>query len=167
MKNFFTKILLVSLAAVFCGVFAGCNPKEEVKQFNVSFKGFGPGYITLMATVPSTTTIAYTVAEVELPTLKPEILNMTGTKATIYQDGEIQLLDYPIEANKKYYVYLVGLLGETFSEMYTFQFETGEFTFDQLATVIGVAPDGYKMHIKVPPTVKKSEEGKPGSRAIR
>lgn len=167
MKRIFTKTLFAAFVAVFAGLLTGCNPKEEVKQFSVDFKNAGPGYITLMATVPSTTTVAYTVSEVELPTLKPEILNMTGTKVTFYKDGEQQLLDYPIDENKQYYVYLVGILGEDFSKMYTFQFSTGEFVFDQLATVVGVMPDGYKMHIKVPSTVKKSEEGKPGSRAIR
>ena len=167
MKRIFTKTLFVAFVAVFAGLLTGCNPKEEVKQFSVEFKNAGPGYISLMATVPSATTVAYTVSEVELPTLKPEILNMTGTKATFYKDGEQQLLDYPIEENTQYYVYLVGVLGENFSKMYSFQFTTGEFVFDQLATVVGVAPDGYKMRITVPPTVKKSEEGQPGSHAIR
>lgn len=167
MKNFFTKILLVSLAAVFCGVFAGCNPKEEVKQFNVSFKNAGPGYASVMATVPAPTTVSYVISENPQPMLTATILNMTGTKATFYTDGEQQLLDYEIEANKTYYLYLVGLLGESFSQMYTFEFETGDFVFDQLATVVGVTPDGFKMHLKMPSTVVKADYGKPGSRGIR
>ena len=96
MKRIFTKTLFVALVAVFAGLLTGCNPKEEVKQFSVSFMKAGPGYIDLNVTVPSATTVAYTVSEFELPTLKPEILNMTGTKTVFYSDGVQQLLDYPI-----------------------------------------------------------------------
>lgn len=167
MKHFFSKILFVALVAVFGTALTGCNPEPEMKQFSVSFQGYGPGYITCHVTLPSPTTVAYTVSEEPLTWLTPTNLNMMGTRTTFYTEGVHQLLDFPVEENKKYHVYLVGLLGEKFSKMYEYEFETGEFEFSQLATVIGVAPDGYKMHIKVPPTVKKSEEGKPGSRAIR
>lgn len=172
MKNIFKKILFVALVAVLGGAFTGCNKKEEMKKFSVSFKGFGPGYVSLYATVPAPTTVAYTISEspiVDLPGMpwNATTLNLTGVKTTFYSDGEHQLLDFPIEENKKYYVYLVGILGESFSEMYTYEFETGKFEFNQLATVIAVAPDGYKMHIKVPESVKKSKHGEPGSRAIR
>lgn len=172
MKNIFKKILFVALVAVLGGALTGCNRKEEMKQFSVSFKGFGPGYVSLYATVPTPTTVAYTISEepiVDLPGMpwNATTLNLTGQKTTFYADGEQQLLDFPIEENKKYYVYLVGLLGEDFSKMYTYEFETGKFEFTQLATVIAVAPDGYKVHIKVPETVKASRHGEPGSRAIR
>ena len=167
MKNLFSKILYLTLAVMISGVFAGCDPEPGVKPFSVAFKGFGPGYVSLDVTVPSPTTVSYTISEFELPTLNETMLNMTGTKVTFYTDGEQQLLDYPIEENKTYYVYLVGLLGEQFSKMYTFQFETGTFEFGQLATVIGVSPDGYKMHLKMPSTVVSANHGKEGSRAIR
>ena len=172
MKNFFSKILLASLIMAFVGILAGCNPEPEKKQFSVSLKGYGPGYVSLMVTVPSPTTVAYTVSEYPLDNI-PNVpwnettLKLTGTTTTFYTDGEQQLLDYEIKENTKYYVYLVGVFGEKLSKMYRFEFETGTFTFNQLATVVGVSPDGYKMHIKVPESVKKSTPGQPGSRAIR
>jgi large subunit ribosomal protein L4 len=86
---------------------------------------------------------------------------------TFYSDGPQQLLDYPVEENKKYYVYLVATLGNEYSQVYTYEFETEEFTFSQLATVVGVTPDGYKMFVKVPQSVKTSQHGAPGSKAIR
>lgn len=167
MKKFFSKICLVVVSALFLGLLAGCNPKLEVKQFSVSFKGYGPGYVSVMVTQPNPTTVAYMVSENPIPNMNPTLLNVMGTQTTLYSEGEQQLLDYPVEANTKYYVYLVGLLGDDFSQLYEYEFETGEFVFNQLATIIGVNPDGYKVHIKVPESVKTSEHGKSGSRAIR
>ena len=143
MKNLLNKILLVALVAVLGGVLSGCNPEPEMKQFSVSFKGYGPGYVSVMVTQPNPTTVAYVVSETPISTMNPTLLNVMGTQTTFYTEGEQQLLDFPVEANTKYYVYLVGLLGENFSKMYEYEFETGEFVFDQLATVIGVSPDGY------------------------
>ena len=169
MKRIFTKTLFVALVAVFAGLLTGCNPKEQVKQFSVSFMQAGPGYINLNVTVPYATTVAYTVSEVELPTLKPEMLSMegVGTRTVFYSDGVQQLLDYPIEENKHYYLYLVGLLGESFSELYKFEFETSEFVFNELATVVGLLPDGYKLHLKMPSSVTSKGYGVAGSTAIR
>ena len=167
MKNIFTKILLAAFVTVFAGIITGCEPEPQIKQFSVSLKGYGPGYVELNVTVPYPVTVSYIVSTKPKSNMTETVLNMTGTKTTFYNDGVHQLLDYEIAENTKYYVYLVGVLGDKFSKMYTFEFETGEFVFDQLATVIGVAPDGYKMHIKVPESVKKSQHGQPGSRAIR
>ena len=167
MKNLFSKIVCVVASVVFLGLLTGCNPEPEMKQFSVAFKGYGPGYVSVVVTQPNPTTVAYTVSKVPITNMNPTMLNMMGTQTTFYSEGEQQLLDYPVEANTKYYVYLVGLLGESFSKMYEYEFETGEFVFDQLATVIGVTPDGYKMHIKVPESVKTTKHGEPGSRAIR
>ena len=167
MKNLINKILLVALVTVLGGALAGCVPEQGVKKFSVSYNGFGPGYASLMVTVPSPTTISYVITEEPYVGISPQILNLVGTKNVIYKDGEHQLLDYEIVENTKYYVYLVGLLGETFSELYTFEFETGEFVFDQIATVVGVLPDGYKMHLSMPSSVTEKPHATPGSRAIR
>ena len=167
MKNLLNKILLVAMSVVLLGALTGCDPKQEVKPFTVSFKGFGPGYAAVNVTLPSPTTVSYLITEEEDPTLDEMMLNILGEKVTFYTDGEQQLLDFPVEENTKYYLYLVGIFGEDFSKMYTFEFETGNFEFNQLATVVGVMPDGYKMQIKVPESVRRSEFGKPGSTAIR
>ena len=167
MKNLFNKIICTVASIAFLGLLTGCNPEPEIKQFSVAFKGYGPGYVSVMVTQPNTTTVAYHISETPIPNMNATMLNMMGTQTTFYSEGEQQLLDYPVEANTKYYVYLVGLLGENFSKVYEYEFETGEFVFDQLATVVGVTPDGYKMHIKVPESVKASPATGAGSRAIR
>ena len=162
------KILLVALVAVIGLVQTGCAPEPVAKKFSLQFTGYGPGYVSVNVTVPSATTVAYMVSEEPLPELDAELLYVqTETYATFYTDGPQQLLDYPIEENTKYYVYLTAVLGDNFSQLYTYEFETGEFTFNQMATVVGVGSDGYKMYIKVPASVKNSVPGTPGSRAIR
>ena len=164
----FTKSLLVALVAVIGVVLTGCNPEPEAKKFSLQFTGYGPGYVSVNVTVPGATTVAYMVSEEPLPEMDAELLYVqTETYTTFYTDGPQQLLDYPIEENTKYYVYLTAVLGDSFSQLYTYEFETEEFTFNQMATVVGVAPDGYKMYIQVPPSVKNSVPGTPGSRAIR
>ena len=147
MKNLFNKIVCTVASALFLGLLTGCNPEPEMKQFSVTFKGYGPGYVSVQVTQPNATTVAYTVSENPIPNMNATMLNMMGTQTTFYSEGEQQLLDYPVEANTRYYVYLVGLLGENFSKVYEYEFETGEFEFDQLATVIGVAPDGSWSHL--------------------
>lgn len=169
MKNLLNKILLVALVAVFGGALAGCNPEQKVKPFSVTFKGYGPGYVSCYVTLPNPVTVSYIVDEIPREDIEEDenILLFDGTQTTFYTEGEQQLLDFPIEENKKYYVYLMGHLGDNFSKMYKYEFETGEFEFSQLATVIGVMPDGYKMQIKVPESVRNSVPGTPGSKAIR
>ena len=163
-----SKILLGALAALFAVVLTGCNPEPEAKKFSLQFTGFGPGYVSVNVTVPGATTVAYMVSDEPLPDMDAELLYVqTETYMTFYTDGPHQLLDYPIEENSKYYVYLTALLGDDFSQLYTYEFETEEFTFNQMATVVGVAPDGYKMFLQVPKSVKNSQHGEPGSRAIR
>ena len=171
MKNFFNKILLVALVAVLGGALSGCNPEQEIKPFSLTFKGFGPGYVSCYVTLPHPVTASYVVDDIPREDIEEDpymlLLEGNGTKTTFYTEGVQQLLDFPVEENKKYYVYLVGLLENGPSKLYKYEFETGEFEFSQLATVIGVMPDGYKMHIKVPESVKSTEPGTPGSRAIR
>lgn len=175
MKRIFSKNAFWGLLVLFFAALTSCNPEQEVKQFSIAFKGAGPGYVTLMATVPTPTTVSYILSEtprtglpIEALNLTDVVLNLTGNKCTFYSDGEQQLLDYDVKENTKYYLYLVAQLpGNVLSSMYIFEFETGDFVFDQLATVVGVSPDGYKMQITVPESVKSTEYGKPGSRAIR
>ena len=169
MKNLFNKIILAVASVAFLGLLTGCNPEIETKPFSVTFTGFGPGYVSCVATVPSPTQVFYLVSDEPIPYMEPEqlILDGFGAQTTFYTDGEQQLLDFPVEEEQHYYVYLTARLGNKLSKMYEYDFETGTFEFNQLATVVAVAPDGYKMFIKVPPSVKKSEEGQKGSRAIR
>ena len=172
------KILLGALVAVIGVVLTGCNTEPEAKKFSLQFTGYGPGYVSANVTVPGATTVAYLVVSEQEDSVmsvinnaainKATMINLMGTETIFYTDGEHQLLDFSVEANTHYYVYLVARLGENkLSELYTYEFETGDFVFDQYATILGVAPDGYKVRITVPPSVKNSVPGTPGSRAIR
>ena len=178
MKNLINKILLVALVTVLGGALAGCNPELQKKEFSVAFKDFGPGYVSLNVTVPYPMTAPYVIVPEEkaieegLQMLDEEMLKtvvlMSETRAQFYRDGVQQLLDYEIEENKHYFVYLVGVLGEgQTTKLYTFEFDSGTFTFDQLATTIAVLPDGFKMFLKMPKSVNAAQYGQPGSRAIR
>jgi len=168
MKNRINEILLWGLAALTGVVFAACNPDAGKKEFSVTFKEAGPGYITMMATVPQTTTVHYYLSKVQADGLNADMLVKNGEAEVFYRDGEQQLLGYEIAENTKYWLYLVASLANNQrSEMYTFEFSTGEFNFDQLATIVGVLPDGYKVHLKMPDSVKGSVDGAPNSTAIR
>ena len=96
MKNLLNKILFVALVAVLGVVLAGCNPEQEMKQFSVSFKGYGPGYVSVMVTQPNPTTVAYIVTEEPILNMNTTLLNVMGTQTTFYGEGEQQLLDFPI-----------------------------------------------------------------------
>lgn len=172
------KILLVAFVAVFGVALAGCNPEPPVKQFSVAFKDFGPGYVSLNVTVPHPMTVRYLILSEEKmqeegfdmidENLLKTTISMSGVKTQFYKDGVQQLLDYDLEENTHYYVYLVGILGEgQTSGLYTFEFDSGTFTFNNLATTVAVLPDGFKMHLQMPPTVNAADYGKAGARGIR
>lgn len=165
--NFIKFCSLWTLAVVLvCGILTGCNP-ESKKSFSVAFKGAGPGYVNLQATVPSPTEVSYVIQEEPMATLNASLIYMLGTKMTFNSDGVQQLLA-EIKENTRYYLYLVARISATsYSEVYSFEFTTESFSFSDLCTVVAVMNDGYKMHITVPESVKASKPGTPGSRAIR
>ena len=150
---------------VICGIVSSCEPK--IDEFSVALKESGPGYVTVMATVPTPTEVAYIVDDEPLANLNASLIYMTGTKTMFNSDGEQQLLA-EIEENTKYYLYLVARLSASaYSEVYSFEFNSGSFKFDELCSVVAVMDDGYKMRITVPESVKNSTPGTPGSKAIR
>lgn len=167
MRKLLFKTPLLAILAAVCCLFTGCNEELETKAFDVTFKEAGPGYITLIATVPSATQVAYMCETSPRRMENPSIIFMSGSRTTFSADGEQQIMA-DIKSNTKYYLYLVARLSASeYSKIYTFEFETGDFTFKDLATVVAVNYDGYKMHISVPESVKNSVHGTPGSRAIR
>jgi hypothetical protein len=167
MKSSLIKTTLIALLVAVSGLFSACTEPETLAQFDVTFKEAGPGSITLIATVPGATQVAYMCETTPRRMENPSIIFMSGTKTTFAASGEQQIMA-DIKANTKYYLYLVARLSASeFSKIYTFEFETNEFSFQDLATVVAVNYDGYKMHISVPESVKNSVPGTPGSRAIR
>lgn len=167
MKNSFIRILLYSLLLMISCVFTSCEEEVPTANFNVSFKEAGPGYITLMVTVPGATQVAYMCETSPRRMENPSIIFMSGTRTTFSASGEQQIMA-DIKANTKYYLYLVARLNASeYSKIFTIEFETSDFTFSDLATVVAVSYDGYKMHLTMPESVKSTAYGEPGSRAIR
>ncbi len=175
MKKIFSKILIMALVAVYGGVLTGCNPEQEMKPFKVDFKEAGPGYVALMAQVPYATKVYYAIRNTPAPMLTAELLAKSAeverTYDYFYADGVHRLSGggVDIEENGHYYMYLVAKLKDGLSDLYSWEFETGEFQFDQLATILGVLPDGYVVHLKMPESVKPLSAGadSTGSTAIR
>ena len=159
------RVLGAFVLALVCGIVSSC---ELNKQFSVVLKGAGPGYVVVDATVPSPTEVAYLIdKEPFSDAMTANLVFMTGTKTMFNASGEQQLLA-EIEQNTTYYVCLVGRLSATtYSQVFNFSFNSGTFSFNDLCSVVAVMNDGYKMHITVPESVKKSTPGTKGSRAIR
>ena len=156
------------MVALMCGIFTGCKQMEE---FSVNFKSVNAGYVVLDATVPTPTEVAYLCQKEEL---LPEdcvasfiFMDDAAVKTTFTKSGEQKLIA-DLEENTEYHLYLVARLSATeFSQVYSFTFSTGSFQFDQLATVVATLPQGFKMRITVPESVRKSTPGTAGSKAIR
>ena len=164
LKNFRASAALV--LALVCGIVSSCDLTNK-KDFSVVLHEVGPGYVSVMATVPAPTEVAYIIDSEPLGLTDASLIFMTGTKVTFNSDGEQQLLA-DIKENTKYYLYLVARLSASaYSQVYTFEFESEEFKYDELCSVVAVMTNGYKMRITVPESVKRGTPGQPGSRAIR
>jgi hypothetical protein len=59
MKSSLIKTTLIALLVAVSGLFSACTEPETLAQFDVTFKEAGPGSITLIATVPGATQVAY------------------------------------------------------------------------------------------------------------
>ena len=149
LKNF--RVSFAVIMAVVCGIVSSCNQKDV---FSVAYQSAGPGYVTVMATVPTPTEVAYIIDKEPLAIVDASLIYMTGSKMMFNADGEQQLLA-EIEENTDYYVYLVARLSASaYSQVYSFEFNSGTFTFNELCSVVAVMNDGYKMRITVPESVK-------------
>ena len=56
----------VMVVALICGIVSSCQ--QDV--FSVAFKSAGPGYVTVMATVPTPTEVAYVIDKEPLATAR-------------------------------------------------------------------------------------------------
>jgi hypothetical protein len=113
-----------------------------------------------MATVPRATEVYYHLSENPLPQIGPEMLKKAGKSTVFYVDGE-QIISSGIDLTEEtdYYLYMVAKVGSGYSKMYAFEFSTGTFDYSQLATVVATLPDGYKIHLKMPESVKNVPGG--------
>ena len=154
MKKFLSKLPVICLLAVVCGVFFGCEPKNSDK-FNALVKEIGPGYVDIEIKSPAAVDIAYIVSEKEQLMNNPAVLFTSGTTMTVQPD-EVIRISRNLDENTQYYLYLVAALdAENYSEIFTLPFKTTEYNFTELLTVIDRSLDGFKMRITVPEETKK------------
>ena len=127
MKRTINNFFLLIASAVICCFFAACDPTAGKQDFSVAFKAVGPGYVTVEATVAEPIEVAYLCKETPISTTDANIIFMTGKKTTFTASGEQQLLA-EIKESTDYHLYLVARLSASeFSEVYTFQFNSGSF----------------------------------------
>ncbi|MBR4977882.1 MAG: hypothetical protein IKY95_02890 [Bacteroidales bacterium] len=158
MKKFFSKLPLICLIAVICGMLTGCDLfGGKNGKFSVSVKEVGSSYVDLEFTGPEATEVAYILSKKEQLMNNPSVIFNDGVEMTV-KGGEVVRITGGIDQDTQYYLYLVAKLdAQTYSEVYTLAFKTTEFNFDQLLTVIDTDYDGYRMRITVPESTKKAK----------
>lgn len=149
MKKFFSKLSLISLVAVFCGMFAGCEPVMNGK-FSVSVAEVGASYVDLTFTGPEVIEAAYLLSTKEQRMENPAVIFQTGVEITV-KGGETVRISGGIDHDTQYYLYCVSKVdAQNYSEIVTLSFKTTEFNLDELVTVLDRAYDGYRVRLTIP-----------------
>lgn len=173
MRRIISKFPVIAVIALTLGILSGCEEPISGEKgdlaFSVELKEFGPGYVDLMVSASQQFEAAYSVGTSKRNITNPSILFASGKKVTVVPNETLRL-SADIQENTEYFVYVAAKLNsETYSDIYEFNFTTGEFEFSNLLTVVGVDYDGYKMNVSVPSSVKKgaAKDDKTGTTAIR
>lgn len=149
MKNFFTKLPLMCLMAVFCGMLVSCDETKNGK-FSVSVQEVGSSYVDLVFTGPEAVEIAYVLDTKEQIMNNPSVIFKSGEELTV-SGGDVVRITNGITENTKYYIYLVAKIdAQNYSDIYTLSFETSGFDFDELVTILDRAHDGYRVRLTLP-----------------
>ena len=144
--------------AVICGMLTGCDLfGGKNGKFSVSVKEVGSSYVDLEFTGPEAIEVAYILETKEQRMENPAVIFKSGEEM-IVSGGDVVRLTRGIDENTQYYIYLVARLDEqNFSEVFTLPFQTSEFNFDELVTVIDRRYDGYRMRLTLPESTKKAK----------
>ena len=159
MTKFITKFPIIAILALLLGTIAGCeDPKAQTGgnegKFSVSFKEAGPGYVVLNITASTELDAAYSIGTAKRNISNPSILFASGKKVKVGAEETLRI-SADIQETTEYYVYIAAKLSaDKYSEIFEINFTTEDFEFANLLTVVGVEPDGYKMQITVPKSVK-------------
>lgn len=155
MKKFFSKLSLICLVAVLGGVLSGCDLTGG--KFSVSVKEVGAAYVDLEFRGPEAVEIAYILDTKEQRMENPAVIFKSGEEMTV-SGGDVVRITKGIDENTQYYIYLVARLDEqNFSEVFTLPFQTSEFNFNELVTVIDRRLDGYRMRLTLPESTKQAK----------
>lgn len=156
MKKFFSKLPLLCVLAVLCGMISSCDLGKNGK-FSVSVKEVGASYVDLEFRGPEAVEIAYILDTKEQRMENPAVIFKSGEEMTV-SGGDVVRLTRGIDENTQYYIYLVARLDEqNFSEVFTLPFQTSEFNFNELVTVIDRRLDGYRMRLTLPESTKQAK----------
>ena len=159
MTKFITKFPIIAILALLLGTIAGCeDPKAQTGgnegKFSVSFKEAGPGYVVLNITASTELDAAYSIGTAKRNISNPSILFASGKKVKVGAEETLRI-SADIQETTEYYLYIAAKLSaDKYSEIFEINFTTEDFEFANLLTVVGVEPDGYKMQITVPKSVK-------------
>ena len=161
MKKFYSKMSLLGLLVLFCGMFIGCSPKEEVSSFSVSVKEVGPEYVKVAVKAPSSVEVAYILDTKEKRVDNPVMIFASGESLTVKPEDEFRISG-GLKENTQYYLYVVAKLdAQHYSDIITLPFKTILYDLDELITVVDRGFDGFRVRLTVP------EETKQRNNAIR
>lgn len=137
------------------------------KAFSVAAIQPEKGCIGLDVTVPFTTRIAYVCVENPRESISVDEVLFMGANRILEQSGPY-FLSVELKENTHYYLYIVASKGLTdYTEVLDYEFDTGVFVEEEMLVLESVGYDGFTMRINMPPSVRMSTYGTPGSRAIR
>lgn len=167
MKNLFSKFPIIAVIALVMGIIVGCEdpnkegPNNEQNGFSVELKEVGAGYIDLNVTASAEYEAAYSLGTSKRTITNPSILFASGKKVTVVPNETLRLTE-SLQETTTYYLYIAAKLNaESYSEIYEIEFETPDYEFSNLLTVLGVEYNGFRMQLTVPKSVKT------GNTAIR
>lgn len=159
MKKNFIRLSLIGLVAVICGIFSGCNPDSK-NSFSVTVSEVGPEYVNIKVTAPSVVEFAYILDTKEKRVDNPRMIVKEAKQSGAYYEAvrpdDVIRVSRGLQENTQYYLYAVaGLDDDTYTEIVTLPFKTGQYNLSELITVVDQAYDGYKVRITVPEETKK------------
>ena len=137
MKKNFIKLSLISLMAVICGIFSGCDPTQNGGSgFSVTVQEAGPEYVVLKITAPTDVEMAYILDTKEKKVENPVMIFASGESYRVKPNDELRISN-GLKENTQYYLYLVAKLdAQNYSEIITLPFKTAKYDLDDLLTVI-------------------------------
>lgn len=155
MKNVFSKMSLLGLLALVCGMFYGCKPESEQSNFNVSVKEVGPEYVIVEVKAPTSVDVAYMLDTKEKRVDNPVMIFASGESLTVKPEDAIRI-SKDLKENTQYYLYMVAKLdAQNYSDIITLSFKTVEYDLKELITVVDQSYDGYKVRLTVPEATKQ------------
>lgn len=152
-KHFLT--LLSAGFVVFGGLLTSCEPKETPSS--VTLESVNAETLTAEVTLNVSKLIeyAYIISDSEIAITDPAVIFATGTTGTLIE-GSNSIFFTGLEGNKTYHgiVAFKKSADQFFDITLPFSFTTGEYT--ETYTLVDTYSDGFKLHFKVPASVKEA-----------